>query len=197
MNTQKHQEQMHFHSSQIKYPIFQQCSQIEQDVFFKQLFENLSKGIAPRNITISEKGIYKFKKGCKNPKLLVDSNQSVEQVIAQSKQVLPKVLGIGIEELKPEEYIPPEKFSTIRKKAVREILILQSISKLKMPFQEKRFLFKKCLSLLQLDMLSVVYENGCVKRMTQKENCSKKQEKTQCPLPNSLLMSNFYRRDWK
>ena len=124
-----------------------------------------------------------------------DSNQSVVQIIAQSKEVFPKVLGIGSQKLLPEDYIAPKTWSVIRKQTMKQIYLICAISKMNLSLCEKRVLFKQCLSLLQFNMLDVQFEDGKITRMTEKKpDMFKKYRNKKKASANRLLGLKFIQK---
>ena len=146
-------------------------------MFWRQFFLEASQGRTQRSLFIDSNGnIYKFNKRKNQKPLLSIDEKSPEEIINGAKEFLSKIIGKSGRELLPQEYIAPKTWTGIRKKAIQEILILEAICKLVIPQKEKKELFKRCLSLMELDMLAVVYENGCVQRMMQKTQRHKRKQ---------------------
>jgi len=76
--------------SKISFPVYERCSELETEPFWKQFFSDLSKGKTPRSLFIAQNGdIYKYRKASK---LLVSSSKSPEEIITDSKSILAKVI---------------------------------------------------------------------------------------------------------
>ena len=180
--------------SKILFPIYERCAELETDAFWKQFFSDLSKGKTPRTLFISQNGdIYKYRKASK---LLVSSSKSPEEIIADSKSVLSRVIGKTSEKLIPIEPIIYDKWNSVRKKSMKDFFILEYVdSQIKncgISLREAKIMYKKILSMTNLGLCSIDFRDGHVTdiRESQSQICSPQpQEKAN----SGYLITNFWR----
>jgi hypothetical protein len=180
--------------SKILFPVYERCSEIETDAFWKQFFSDLSKGKTPRSLFISQNGdIYKYRKASK---LLVSSSKSPEEIITDSKSILARVIGKTSERLIPLEPIIYDKWNSVRKKSMKDFFILEYVDfQMKnygISFKEAKMMYKKILSMTNLGLCSIEFRDGHVIDVKELESqicLPQPQEKTN----PGYLMANFWR----
>jgi hypothetical protein len=179
--------------AKLLFPVWNQCAELEHEEFWRQLFNNFSVGKSPRSLSISGKGeIYKFTKPPTKPKLLISISTQPEKIITDSKKILSKIIGKQTETLLPISVPVYKSWNSIRKRNIREILILEYLSGMLQhkSIKELRILYKMYLSYLDLGIACVDFQQGKIKNI---EQASFQKEKPDSPKPVGLLVSNFWR----
>jgi len=181
--------------SKVLFPVYEKCSELENDPFWKQFFSDLSKGKTPRSLFIAQNGdVYKYRKASK---LLVSSSKTPEEIIADSKSILAKVIGKTSEKLIPLEPVVYDKWNSVRKKSMKDFFILEYVDfKMKdcgISLKDAKMLYKKILSMASLGLCSIEFKDGHVvdvKELELQSSAPQFQEKT---ANSGYLMANFWR----
>jgi hypothetical protein len=181
--------------SKISFPVYERCSELETEPFWKQFFSDLSKGKTPRSLFIAQNGdIYKYRKASK---LLVSSSKSPEEIIADSKSSLARVIGKTSEKLIPLEPITYDKWNSVRKKSMKDFFILEYVdSQMKndgIPLKEARTMYRKILSMTSLGLCSIEFENGRVVNVKELESQQSSAPQQQEKANPDYLIANFWR----
>ena len=153
-------------NNELLYPIFLECCQYTEDVFWENIFENLAYGNTPFGSYISKNYIccsYKSKEFSYK----IDENKSSEVLFVELYNLFSKRLGIlsGKEKSKKQESFhnmensiknSRVKWNDIRKKSMKELLIELYVLRMKKKFDLTTHQSKHLLSFI---LMAIVFKN--------------------------------------
>jgi len=176
-----------------KFPIFEECSNLTTDDFWKSIFKQFSTGRCPRNLRIDQKGnIFKYRKS--NDALIMIENSSPEEIINKCMTVLPNLIGKKDDDLKPMEAPVYSSWKEIRKVAVKDFYLLLYLNGLlekgTLNLKQAKNKYREVWSYLTLGLKTVVFENNCIVGIIDSKPHSTPPEKT---YGTGYLIANFWR----
>jgi hypothetical protein len=145
--------------SRISHPIYERCSEIEQNRFWKQFFLDLSHGKVPRSLFIMPNGnILKYKKSVELVSILDDSGApKPAHVLASDVKDALKCVGIGPykeNKLEQRKAIAYDRWNSIRKKFVKDFYILLFASNLQGSIVERQMAYQRICRALTLGIIT-------------------------------------------